>query len=84
MDIYGLHHIVQHIGSQLFQIQMLLCHSDKPINILHMIFLILYFVFEHFNLGSQFSLLLLIIIRQHLKTSFGQFPVDHILVNTLE
>ena len=46
--------------------------------------MILYFVFKHFNLGSQFCLLLLIIISQHLKTSFGQFSVDHILINTLE
>ena len=36
MDIYGLHHIVQHIWGQLFRIQMLLCHSDKPINILRL------------------------------------------------
>ena len=62
MDIYGLHHIVQYIWSQLFQIQMLLCYSDKPINILRLIFLILYFIFEHFNLGSQFFLILLVII----------------------
>ena len=39
MNIYGLYHVVQHIGSQLFQIQMFLCHSDKPINILRSVFL---------------------------------------------
>ena len=84
MNIYGVYHIVQNSGCQLFQVQVLLCLSDKPINILRLIFLILYFVFKHFNLGSQVCLFLLIIVRQHLKTGFGQFSIDHILINTLD
>ncbi len=84
MNIYGVHHIVQHRRCQLLQVQVFLCLSDKSINILRLIFLILYFVFEHFNLDSQVSLFPLVIIRQHLKTSFGQFAVDHVLVNTLK
>ena len=84
MNIYGIYHIVQNFRCQLLQVQVFLCLSDKPVNILRLIFLILYFVFKHFNLGSQVCLLLLIIVRQHLKTSFGQFTIDHILMSTLK
>ena len=84
VNIYSFQHIVQDLGCQLFQIQVFLRQSNECIDTLHMIFLILYFIFKHFNLDSQFFLLLLIIIRQHLKTSFGQFSIDHILINTLE
>ena len=66
MNIYGVHHIVQHGRCQLLQVQLFLCLSDKSINILRLIFLILYFVFEHFNLDSQVSLFPLVIIRQHI------------------
>ena len=63
MNIYGFYHIVQNLRCQLFQVQVLLRQSNEYIDTLHMIFLVLYFVFKHFNLGSQFFLLLLIIIR---------------------
>jgi len=83
MNIYGIKHIVQNSGCQLLQVQVLLCLSDKPINILRLIFLILYLVFKRFNLGFQVCLLLLIIIRQHLKASFVQFSVGNIHPNVV-
>ena len=42
MNIFGVDHIVQNGGSQLLQVQVFLCLSDKSINILSLIFLILY------------------------------------------
>ena len=83
MNIYGIKHIVQNSGCQHLQVQVLLCLSYKPINILRLIFLILYLVFKRFNLGFQVCLLLLIIIRQHLKASFVQFSVGNIHPNVV-
>ena len=42
MNIYGIDHIVQNSECQLLQVQVFLCLSDKSINILRLIFLILY------------------------------------------
>jgi len=84
MDIDRFDQIVQHCGSQLLQVQILLRLTDKFVHILRLIFLLLNFIFQNVNLFSQLCLLLLVVICEHLKPGFSEFSTHHILVNTLE
>ena len=84
MNIDGFDQIVQHCGSQLLQMQILLRLTDKFVHILRLIFLPPNFFFQYVNLFSQFCLFLFVIVCEHLEPSFSEFAVDHILINTLE
>ena len=84
MNIDSFHQIVQHCGSQLLQVQILLRLTDKLVHILRLIFLLLNFFFQYVNLFSQFSLFLFVVICEYLKPCFTEFATHHILINTLE
>ena len=81
MDIDCFDQIVQHCGSQLLQVQLLLRLTDIFVHILRLIFLLLNLLFKYVNLFSQFRLFLFVIIGEHLEPSFSEFAVDHILIN---
>jgi len=84
MDIDRFDQIVQHCGSQFLQMQILLGRTDEFVHILRLIFLLLNFIFQNVNLFSQFCLLLLVIVCEHLEPCFSEFATHHILINALE
>lgn len=84
MNIHRFYHVIQDSGRQLVQIEILPYLVDKPVNVFCLFFLLYNFFVQLQQLFPQFFLLLLIIVREHLKPAVGKFPVGVIFVNTLE
>ncbi len=84
VNIYGIHHIVQHSRCQLLQMPILLRLVDKLIYAFHLVFMILYFIFKCCYLLSQFFLFFLVALGQHLEASLVYGSVHHILIAALE